>query len=96
MTNLLPLNLRELEQQKWQQAKWSTIEPKDVVAVALEDGEVAVGTVDEFTVDRSVFWLRLSGSNERRCFLTSEMYGAWLPAPARQAADLDIPGTGVR
>lgn len=79
MINLVPLNLRELEQQKWQQARWSSIEPKDVIAVALEDGVVAVGTVDEFTADRSVFWLRLSRSNERRCFLTSEMYGAWFP-----------------
>jgi hypothetical protein len=78
MTNLSPRNWRELEQQRWQPTRWSDIAPRDFIALALKDGTVAVGTVDEYTADRSVFWVMLSGSNERRFFLSSEVHGAFL------------------
>lgn len=82
MIDLNPLERRELEQQKWLQATWNSIEPQDLIAVILKDGTVAVGTMDDYTSDRSVFWLRLSRTNERRCFLLSETDGAWFPPHA--------------
>lgn len=79
MIQVYPSNRDELERQKWQQAKWSTIEQEDLIALSLKNGTVAVGTVDDHTSDRSVFWLWLSQTGERRYFLSAEVTGAWTP-----------------
>jgi hypothetical protein len=82
-----PSNRHDLDLQKWRPAKWSSIEQGDLLALSLEHGTVAVGTVDDYTFDRSVLWLRLSQTAERRCFLSSEIASAWSPPQVMQAKE---------
>ena len=79
MIHTYPSNQYKLDFQKWKPAKWSTIEQGDVVGLSFRDGTVAVGTMDDHTFDRSVFWLRLSDTGERRCFLSSDVAGVLSP-----------------
>jgi hypothetical protein len=79
MIHTYPSHQDELVCQKWRQAKWSTIEQDDLIALTLRDGTVAVGAMDDHTSDRSVFWLRLSRAGGRRCYLSTDVTGVWTP-----------------
>lgn len=69
---------RELDPQKWKPAEWDSLSRGDEVALESEAGTVHVGTVDDFTGDRSVLWVRISQNLERRFFLSADEFTVWL------------------
>lgn len=71
---------RELDLQKWKPAEWDSLSLGDEVSLVSEAGTVEVGTVDDFTSDRSVLWLRMSQNLERRFFLSADELTVWLSA----------------
>ena len=61
----------------WRPATWYTVEKGDRVAVSHESEALAYGTVDEFTADRAILWIRHQGTGERQLFLAADGLRLW-------------------
>jgi hypothetical protein len=79
MTQAIPFPSNPDHGADWRPAGWHEIRADDLLALTQQKTLVAMGRVEDFAPDRSVFWIRHCATGERQLFLTEDALVPWLP-----------------